>query len=245
MRAWGIRPLLFLAVSSPFFLFAASMALFFHEKGDLWPFALLAAIGLLSIYSLYRIGFYSSLAALLLVAGLQHPIWIEKPFYCLFLAGIAASWIIALLSQEEIAEWLNREKKIKDTQSIPLEIPEEKEEDLKASLQLKILEKKHRDLEVLFQQKEEQLQSARKDFFQIEGKNFLLQKEQIESSLIDEQMSIHQGHIQEILGLCEELEFQVKTQEEIITSLALKKKMARKPKTLSERIKTKQYSLLE
>ena len=124
---------------------------------------------------------------------------------------------------------------------------QEEQEDLSAALELKILERKHLDLQRLFEQKSIQLNEARQQLFQMEGENFLLQTEKKEYLEIDEGSILYQNGFNELLDQYEDLQWQVEVQEEIISSLSLKKKAKtpRKPKTLSERIKAKQYSLLD
>lgn len=101
------------AASGPLLLFLAFALLHFKANLELWPFVLIASIGLFTCFLFQRNGFYASLAALLGLAAYEYPFLMQEPYCALFLAGTALSWGIVILGQEEIFSWKTAELKEK------------------------------------------------------------------------------------------------------------------------------------
>lgn len=100
----------FLSASGPLCLFGAFAFLLFRASWELWPFALLAAIGMLAVSLFKRKGFYAGFISLAVLAALEHRTVIEQPWCALFLTAAVFSWGITLLGHEEIDQWLDMQK---------------------------------------------------------------------------------------------------------------------------------------
>ena len=105
--------LFFLAASGPLLLFAAFALLLFRASWELWPFILLSSSGLFAAFLFQRKGFYAGFFSLLLLAAIEHDVWLQQPWCALFLAATVLSWGVVLLGQEEVEQWIRVEKQRK------------------------------------------------------------------------------------------------------------------------------------